>query len=252
MRRMVTTLLLTAGLSLGTLPATAGEGAPFPGDVELEYRVKRSGFDLGTMERTITREPVDGESGHEYRVASVARPGGMARLLFSGDTRESSRFLWDDDGIRPLEYRYRQRTGKDKDIRLSFHYGDEVVREAVRGREWELTAGAQDLVSAQFTVMRGLAAGETEFEFPVVDEDGLEGYRYEVTGEVERETPAGTWQTVRVEQIRDKPGKRRSIFWLAPELGYLPVAVEQHKGDDRKGLLELKKAPEADFSDFTE
>ncbi|MGM0412040.1 MAG: DUF3108 domain-containing protein [Pseudomonadota bacterium] len=251
---MRTIALLTACLTLTLPPAllAAGTQAPFPDGVEMEYRVKRSGFSLGTMERTISRESIEEGRGHEYRVASVARPGGMARLLFSGDTRESSRFRWDDDGIRPLEYRYRQRTGKEKDIRLSFHYGEAVVREAVRGREWALEAGTQDLVSAQFVVMRGVAAGEETFEFQVVDEDGPETYRYEVTGETRRETPAGSWRTVRVEQIRDKPGKRRSVFWLAPELGYLPVAVEQRKGDDRKGLLELQKAPEADFSAMEE
>ncbi|SFD18775.1 Protein of unknown function [Thiohalospira halophila DSM 15071] len=246
--------LLAACLALVLLPTllAAESRAPFPEGIDLEYRVKRSGFTLGTMERTISGETVQGGNGHEYRVASVARPGGMARLLFSGETRESSRFRWEEDGIRPLEYRYRQRTGEDKDIRLSFHYGEAVVREAVRGREWALEAGTQDLVSAQFAVMRGVAAGEESFEFRVVDEDGPETYRYEVTGETRRETPAGTWQTVRVEQIRDKPGKRRSLFWLAPELGYLPVAVEQRKGDDRKGLLELLKAPEADFSAMEE
>jgi hypothetical protein len=182
----------------------------------------------------------------------VARPGGIASLLFSGKTREDSRFHWRAEGIRPLEYHYDQRTGKEKEVRLEFDYGEGVVRETLRDREWPLETGSQDLVSAQFAVMRGVAAGETEFRFPVVDEKGAEVHRYRMVGFEERETPAGTHGTVRVERIRDDRNKRYSIFWLAPEFGYLPVAVEQRKDGDREGLLELRKTPEGDFSDFTE
>lgn len=243
-RRMLAWLLALAATSAGadTTPA------PLPGGIELEYRVERSGFRIGTLERTIQRKPLADEDGHEYRVASVARPGGIASLLFSGKTRENSRFHWLADGIRPLEYHYDQRTGKEKEVRLEFDYGEGVIRETVRGREWALEAGAQDLVSAQFAVMRGIAASRTEFRFPVVDEKGSDVHRYRMVGYEERETPAGTYRTVRVERVRDDRDKRYSIFWLAPELGYLPVAVEQRKDGDREGLLELRKAPEADFS----
>jgi len=242
---------LLAGLLpalLLSLAATAAAAAPFPDRVELEYRVERSGFRIGTLERTIQRGALAEETGHEYRVESVARPGGIASLLFSGKTRESSRFRWEADGIQPLAYHYDQRTGKEKEVRLDFDYDEGVIRETLRDREWSLEAGAQDLVSAQFAVMRGIAAGQTEFRFPVVDEKGSEIHRYRMVGFEERETPAGTYRTVRVERIRDSRGKRRTVFWLAPEFGYLPVAVEQRKDGDREGLLELEKEPEADFS----
>jgi hypothetical protein len=247
-RRMLVWLLALAATSAGAETTTA----PLPGGVELEYRVERSGFRIGTLERTIQRRALADGDGHEYRVASVARPGGIASLLFSGKTRENSRFHWLADGIRPLEYHYDQRTGKEKEVRLAFDYGEGVIRETVRGREWPLAAGAQDLVSAQFAVMRGIAASRTEFRFPVVDEKGPDVHRYRMVGYEERKTPAGTYRTVRVERVRDDRDKRYSIFWLAPELGYLPVAVEQRKDGDREGLLELRKAPEADFSAMRE
>ncbi len=223
--------------------ASPGIAVDFPVDTELEYQLKRSGINLGIMERSISR--VDAMTGTEFRVDSVARPKGMARLLVRGETREVARFQLYEGTVRPLHYLYRQRTGDKKDYELTFHWEERRVRERHSGDEWSLEAGAQDTLSSQFAIMHGLAQGERSFRFTLVDEDGPDDeYHYMVVGQEPVETPAGTFDATKVRQMRDDPDSRHMVFWLAEELGYLPVQSEERRNGRRTMVLTLTRKPD--------
>ncbi|MFO8156269.1 MAG: DUF3108 domain-containing protein [Pseudomonadota bacterium] len=233
-------LPLLAFLVAITAPAAAVE---FPVNTDLAYQLERSGVTLGTMERSISRE--EASRGSEFRVESVARPEGMARLLFRGETREIARFELIDGAIRPLYYRYRQRTGKEKDYELTFHWDEMRVEESHSGEEWALMEDAQDTLSSQFAIMHGLEQGGRSFRFTLVDEDGPDKeYHYMVVGREPVETPAGTFSAIKVRQMREDPDKRHNIFWLAEEFGYLPVHSEERRNGRRTMVLTLTRAPD--------
>ena len=221
-------------------PALAG-AFEFPHNIELEYRVERSGIKVGSLERSISQ--LDALSGREYRVDSVARPEGMARLLFRGETREVARFQYQDGQVRPLHYLYRQRTGDKRDVELTFHWAERRVRERHSGDEWELEDDTQDLVSAQFSIMQRLARGERTFRFTLATDDGLEEFRYQLVGRMPVSTPAGDFVALKVKEMRSDPDKRHKIFWFAPRLDYLPVHIEERRNGRRTMVLSLSKAP---------
>ncbi len=53
------------------------------------------------------------------------------------------------------------------------------------------------------------------------------------------QTPAGSFETVRVERVNDR--KKSTVFWLAPARGYMAVRVQQTKDGDEQLKMVLAK-----------
>ena len=83
-------------------------------------------------------------------------------------------------------------------------------------------------------VLRHVAGGApAEADFVMVDDDRFKSYRFRINGTEAVQTPAGTFDAVRVDSVERK---RTQHFWLAPERDYIPVKIEQFKS----GKLELR------------
>ena len=64
----------------------------------------------------------------------------------------------------------------------------------------------------------------------------------QVKGREVVKTPAGELDAIRVERVKD--ASKTTIFWVAPELGYIPVRVEQRKNDSEVLSIALRNRPE--------
>jgi hypothetical protein len=74
--------------------------------------------------------------------------------------------------------------------------------------------------------MYDLSACRPPESYRYVDDDGVTEYRYERIEDMTAATEIGTLNTIRFSQYREG-SSRRTILWLAPELSYLPVRMEQ-------------------------
>jgi hypothetical protein len=73
---------------------------------------------------------------------------------------------------------------------------------------------------------------------PMISDDEIKRYTYTRLGSERRRTPAGEFATVLYESTR--PGSERlSRFWHAPDLGYIPVRVEQRRKGKLETIMEL-------------
>jgi hypothetical protein len=98
----------------------------------------------------------------------------------------------------------------------------------------------------QVAVMRDMATSATPGPYLLADDDALKTYEYSVEKQEVAATPLGELATVVYRQVR--LGSSRSLsLWAAPALRYLPVRIEQHKGDetDTVFLLETVQGLEA-------
>ncbi|HET7570429.1 MAG TPA: DUF3108 domain-containing protein [Gammaproteobacteria bacterium] len=179
---------------------------------------------------------------NRWRFSSDSHTTGLVSLFRHDRITESSVFTINDaGGFDAREYHY-SHTGDDEQTQdILFDWNKGVALSTYRGdkKTIDIPKGASDPFLAQLKLSRQVAEGMTTGRFPVVNRNKLDVYNLKVTGRDGVSVPGGTFTAVRV--VRgDAKSSRKTIFWLAPKLNYVPVKVEQVKDGDSVFRLELR------------
>ena len=196
--------------------------------VDAHYRVLISGVPVGMEARiAVQRHPV-ADSAFDILFAAEHA------LLHH---EETSSFLWNRCQAKPYEYRY-----------LSSGFG--IRRGGQVLFDWPrlLAAGTDDVyaipedtvdaISLAMMARCRLARGEETFEFHVAEPQGLRLFRFRVVAREQLKTPAGTFDTIKVERLYDERG-RRTYMWAAPALEYFMIRMEHIENPLLRGRIEL-------------
>jgi hypothetical protein len=223
-----------AALLLAIMPAIAKEPpvAPF----RAEYVAARNGSDLGTAHSTLTF--VEGETW-EFLTQTRGTSGlaALARL----EVMEKSEFRW--HGLLPelIQYDYRQRaawSSRERSLRVDAGAGTIASKDRDKSHTLAFEPGVSDRSTVALAIAAALAAGATELRFRVADRESVEWQTYHRTGTETIMTPAGSFETIRVERVREKPG-RTTTSWIAPSHGYVPVRILHRETDGETFDLRL-------------
>jgi hypothetical protein len=103
-----------------------------------------------------------------------------------------------------------------------------------------VASGTQDPVSSQLSIMVALLAGREPANEPMVDGGKLRDTEVRRERRERVKTPAGEYDTV-VYTSRRPGGRRVTWMWLAPDLQYLPVRMEQVRDGKRAFHMELTR-----------
>ena len=222
MKRSAVLLCLMAFTSV----ALANRLQPF----EADFRLYRGDTTLGTASLSLQQKDKDCFV-HSY----TAKPSWLFRWA-TGSITERSEFCREEDRLLPRFFRY-HRSGvgaDDENFSLTFDAEKRIVSDH-KGVEREWPEGGVDRLMVQLEALRLVE----DMQFPVeerrlivtvVDDDRIKQYTLAVVGEETIQVPAGEFRTIRVERINDP--KKTTRFWVAPELGYRLVKVEQQRRDD--------------------
>jgi hypothetical protein len=99
-----------------------------------------------------------------------------------------------------------------------------------------LTPQVQDDGSVQLSLMVRLLAGQLPATLQMIDTTGVRDYRFARDGEAKLSTPLGEIATV-IYSAQKANSPRVTRFWCAPDRGYVPVKVEQTRGQDVQWTL---------------
>jgi hypothetical protein len=226
--------LVTALLVMMAVPAYAAALEPYTAT----YSVITHGIRAGESEFTLRSL-----GSQRWRFSSESHTTGIVSLFRDDSISESSVFTVGDTGqFDAREYHY-SRTGDDERTQnILFDWKKCLAHSTYRGDKAtiKIPRDASDPFLAQLKLSRRVANGMTEGAFTVVNRNKLDVYHLRVTGKAAVVVPAGGYKTIRVE--RSEPGSsRKTVFWLAPKLNYVPVKVEQIKDGDSVFRLELRK-----------
>lgn len=191
---------------------------------EAEYVVKRSGFKLAS-----TRVRLSRQEDQTYVYESLARPAGIMSWARHVQAQEVSRWTMRDDAVVPLEYRYQLLNGdKSRNYHSVFdwaHHAVKIVRQESTST-MNIPDGTLDRFVLQLAVMFDLQHNRETLDYTVLDKSRLKSYRFHIVGNEHIETPAGSFDVVKIESAKDNSShKRNTAFWCAPSLGYLPVRI---------------------------
>lgn len=221
--------VVLAALLLMSAAASHAQNPLTPHKATYKVKISVLGGELHTELREI-------EGG--YSAVHEITPTGMSRMFARGRIRETSSFDAMTDGLRPRDYISEDsltRDGENAIIHFDWEAGE--ARGTVDGAEVvsAMAALAHDRVSIQYALMHDLLNGEPNDRYTMFEIDRLRPVEIRDAGTRIVDVPAGEFEVIGISH-QAEGSKRVTTMWCAPELGYLPVVIEQH----RKGKLRVR------------
>lgn len=217
---IVTTLLLVGLASSDSFAAETGGLAEYTA----QYEVRSDGRRVANAEFRVVHD-----ASGRYVFSSSARARGVLRLIRPDPAIDWSEFNLVGDRIVPVLFRYQDGSRKGEDnFAVDFDAAADEVRiaSAAGVQALPLEDELLDRGSLQVALTQDLRDCRIPGPYRYVDDDGISEYRYERLDDLTADTGIGTLDTVRFVQRREG-SSRETILWLAPELAYLPVRIEQ-------------------------
>ena len=204
---------------------------------EAEYSLYSKDIKAAQVTRRLTR--LDDNS---YEYGSETKTVGLISLFKKVHIVETSRLIVQERLLRPVYYSYK-RTGdrKKRDVSIEFNWQTSKIKNTINGDSWHMPIepAVMDKLLYQLAIMYDLQNGQTPDSYLIADGGGIKTYRFEKLGEEIIETPLGSFNTVKM--LRHKPGSsRRSVFWCAPALEFLPIKVEHTEKDGKRTVAVIK------------
>jgi hypothetical protein len=210
-----------------------------PTGFHAEYTISTRGLDIGHYQSELQNGP----QGYHYQ--NHSEPTGILRLMTKQTVNESSEGVWHSGRPRPSRYRYDRNGGnKERHAHLLFDWDKRRVENTLGGDAWrmDIPEDTLDKFVVQLAVMNDLAQGKREMSYPIADGGKLKTYRFRVTGTETISTPAGRYETLKLERLHGKQ-KRATLLWCAPALDYLPVQVHQREDDENFKMVLTQYQP---------
>lgn len=221
--------LISASVVFGAvlLSNSAWALTPFQADYQFAY----NGKNVGSASRILQQQP-----NQQWTYTFRAKAGGMASAT------ETSSFSFNNGVIQSQNF---SRSSKilvhNRTMSIQFNPSTKLINtkkdKTARSFAWQ--AGVLDELNAELQVREDLKKNALKAQYFIADAKEVEGRKFVRQGTETINTPAGSYQTIKVVMQHQKPD-RSTIFWLAPSLDYLPVKVS-HKDSDASYGLTLTK-----------
>ncbi len=176
---------------------------------------------------------------------------GNGELKFMADSsiaglEEISNFTWQDNQIKPLQYRY-LRTGlfkePDRDQRFNWLQKNITNGETQQEFKGHWHNKVQDNLSYNLQAGIDLKNGKTQFSYPVFDRKKIKSFDFQLVGFEALNTQVGKLRTVKVELIESKKkSKKKTFIWFAQDYDYLLVRLKQEQKDGQVYEINLTAA----------
>jgi hypothetical protein len=203
--------------------AGAADLAPFEASFTVEWRGMTAGTARLALKHTDPQHWL-------YTSENSAR--GLFKVAIPGTIRQSSELRIADDRIVPQHFVTddgSDRGKRDSDVRFDWKAGRATGTAEGKTVDVALQPGLQDSLSIQIALIHDLLSGRTPSGFVMLDRDEVKEYLYTAEGKERVKTALGEHDTV-IYASRRPNSDRKTLFWCAPDLGYLPVKVERRKG----------------------
>ena len=200
-------------LCLVLLAFVAAAQAQLPRRAEIVYEVQRNGSAMAEISALL--EQADGR----YKLVEKWQGHGIYALL--GKATRTSVGSLAANGVRPAEFTD-ERSGRDTARAwLDWSTGTMTFRYKGRSRSEPIPPNAQDRISFMLALAVAPPDAKTG-DYHLVDGKGVSHHVYQFLGRERVQTPAGTFDAVKV--VRGTEDDRNE-FWFATALGGLPVRM---------------------------
>ena len=172
---------------------------------------------------------------------SKSEPRGIGRVMSERPVQRSLMRVT-EAGVKPLSYNADDGTSSTKrDANVTFDWTAGRVTGVYEDKKVDmaLMPGVQDDLSVQIAMMVELLRGRTPEQFLLLDGNSVRQYNYTHDGEETLTTPIGTIETI-IYKSQKEGSPRATRFWCAPAKGYIPMRVQQKRGNDVEWTMQIE------------
>lgn len=212
---------LSAVFCLGTLNVAQAAPQAFQASYSVEY----SGLSVGTMQSSLSY------TNNTYTFQKLAKANGLAAMLSGNTINERSSGLKQGNQLQTQSYLYDFKS-KRKARKDQFTMNANKVNGTYEDKPYSLNvpANTTDPILVELKLMDDLAANRA-LTYQVTEKGKLKTYQFKRLGKEKISVPAGDYTAEKIQLVRDDDD-RQTTFWMAAELGYLPVQAQHNeKGD---------------------
>ena len=182
------------------------------------------------------------QTGDTWTTSSSSSPRGIGRLAAGiFPPRQVSVVRVTASGVMPQSLRS-EGGERAKSTDLLYDWQTARVSGTLDGAKVDqaLAPGVQDDGSVQLALIVELLADRTPSGFRMIDRSGTREYQFVRESEVTLQTPLGALPTV-VYRAQKAGSPRVTRFWCALHRGYIPLKVEQTRGDEVQWTMEIQR-----------
>jgi hypothetical protein len=195
-------------------------------------------------EIALSRVALTHQSDELWSYDSSTRPRGLG-VLYPQRPDLHSLMRISDGQVRPLQFKATG-SGRQHDANVTFDWDRGRASGSYEGVSLDLpiTAGVQDDLSVQIAMLVQLLAGKTPDKIMEIDKQSVREYDYVREGEEMLDTAIGRIQTTIY--ASHHPGSPRTTrFWCAAAMGYIPLQVQQRRGNDVEWTMKIRSVGHA-------
>jgi hypothetical protein len=224
-------MLLLAGSLSQTSFVLAAEPQPYT----LTYKANFEGVDTDMV-----RSLAHAAGSDDWEMKSSASVKMLGATVIS--VEETSNFGWHNELPVAKKYSYVQGGLSKRKRQLEFAEDGKSANYSVNDKSGTLTLTppVYDAFNSALVLRAQLLAGKTDISFSVADKTDVTVQKYRVAGKESITTPAGTFNTVHVQRVREGDSKRTTDLWLALDNDYVLVKSLQVEPDGSNISMQLK------------
>ena len=197
-----------------------------PKESSAVFDVSRNGASVGYAEHSLIY------LGQTYEYTKATQSTGLAHLLTKASILEKVSGKFSGEKLMPVSYSFNQKTRK-KTVTEEARFAGNRVSGMYKGNPYALDAPANfvDRATLEIAVARDLALNVPTLQYNVMERGKIKKYLFTRVGNEQLQTNAGVFNTTKVlVQRADK--SRKTTYWMAKELTYLPVKmIHEDDGD---------------------
>ena len=198
-----------------------------PADYEAVYTVKLLQAD-GTL-----RAKLENNDG-TYTYTLKTEPTGFWKLIANGSINESSEFEIINDEIRSINYRLNDTIRRNaRESEVDFDWSKKVIKGFYKDRviNFNLEKRILTRILLQIEIMHQKQRNNLKDTYLIIDKDEIKEIDITSSNSGKKiSVPFGSYDVIEVSH-RSKNSNRINTFWLAPELDFIPVKLEQTEGN---------------------
>lgn len=200
-------LMTTATMAMATI-------SPFSATYNLSIENKYK----GTATRTLSQQ------GNQWLYQVNAHSGKIASAT------QSTTFQNSNGTILPIKSSTQYKIfGVGRTTNLTFNHAKKQFTSTYKGetKTISMPKTALDDLSLEIQIREDLKANKFRGSYVMADRNKSENVPFTKSATSKITVPAGTYDVIRIDRLHDDKNRKTS-FWLAPSLNYLPVKVVQN------------------------
>jgi hypothetical protein len=198
-------------------------------------------WSYGGMTVAVTTLKLERRDTQTWVYSSRSVPRGIG-YVFSERPRMESVMRVTDSGVQPLSYRASAgNASTSRDIEVTFDWQQMRVTGVYEGSPMDMPIkpGTQDDLSVQIALMVELLHGRSPETFLLLSKSEVRLHHYTREEAETLDTKIGRVPTIVYRSVGEY-SPRATRFWCAPDHGYIPMRVQQKKGDNVEWTMQLE------------